>query len=111
MAGKFEIYKDKAGQFRYRLKSSNGQNILASQGYKTKTSCKNGINSVKTNSADESRFEKKDTKAGKFLFNLKAKNSQVVGTSQSYETASSRDNGIKSVMKTAPDAKIDDTTS
>lgn len=49
MAGKFEIYKDKKGEFRFRLIAANGQVIATSQGYKTKASCKNGINSVKKN--------------------------------------------------------------
>ena len=51
MAGKFEIYKDKRGEFRFRLKASNGQNILASEGYKTKASCKKGIESIKRTAA------------------------------------------------------------
>ncbi|MEM7292390.1 MAG: YegP family protein, partial [Pseudomonadota bacterium] len=46
----------------------------------------------------------------KFSFNLKSRNSQVVGTSQSYGTAASRDGGVKSVMNTAPGAAVDDTT-
>lgn len=49
MTGKFEIYKDAGGEFRFRLKASNGQNILASEGYKTKASAKNGIASVMKN--------------------------------------------------------------
>jgi uncharacterized protein YegP (UPF0339 family) len=49
LAGKFEIYKDKKGEFRFRLIASNGQVIATSQGYKTKEACKNGINSVKKN--------------------------------------------------------------
>ena len=108
MAGKFEIYKDKRGEFRFRLKASNGQNIMASEGYKAKSGCTNGIESVKKNASDESKFERKETKAGKYMFNLKAGNSQVIGTSESYETAAARDNGIASVMKNAPDAKVDD---
>lgn len=110
MPGKFEIYKDKKGEFRFRLKAANGQNILASEGYKSKSSCKNGIESVRKNSADMSRFEKKETKSGKYSFNLRAGNSQVIGTSQSYDTAASRDNGCKSVKTNAPKAKVDDTT-
>ena len=51
MPGKFELYKDKGGKFRFRLKASNGQIILASQGYKTKVSANNGIGSVQRNSA------------------------------------------------------------
>ena len=52
MAGKFEIYTDKAGEFRFRLKASNGQAILASEGYKDKSGCMNGIESVKKNAPD-----------------------------------------------------------
>ena len=43
MPGKFELYKDKAGEYRFRLKASNGQKILASEGYKQKSSATNGI--------------------------------------------------------------------
>ena len=49
---KFEIFKDNAGEFRFRLKSSNGQIIAVSEGYVKKDSCKNGIESVKRNSVD-----------------------------------------------------------
>ncbi|HEY8354679.1 MAG TPA: YegP family protein [Methylophilaceae bacterium] len=110
MAGKFEIYKDKAGEFRFRLKASNGQTILASEGYIAKAGCRNGIESVKKNAPDDARYERKQTANGKFMFNLKAANSQVIGTSETYETAAARDNGIESVKKHAPDATIDDLT-
>lgn len=46
---KFEIYEDKAGEFRFRLKATNGQVIAASEGYTAKASCKNGIESVQKN--------------------------------------------------------------
>ncbi len=52
MAGKFELYKDKRGEFRFRLKASNGQTILASEGYKAKPGAKNGIESVKKNAPE-----------------------------------------------------------
>jgi uncharacterized protein len=108
MSGKFEIYKDKAGEFRFRLKAGNGQNILASEGYKDKASCLNGVESVKKNSPDDNRYERKTTAAGKFSFNLKAGNNQVIGTSQSYESEASRDSGIESVKKTAPTATVEE---
>ena len=110
MAGKFEIYKDKKGEFRFRLKSSNGQNILASEGYKAKAGCLNGVSSVKKNSSDAAKFISKTTRAGKHMFNLRSGNHQVIGTSESYESTSARDNGIKSVMKNAPKAKVEDLT-
>ena len=49
MAGKFEITKDKAGKFRFRLKAGNGEIIAVSEAYETKPSAKNGIESMKTN--------------------------------------------------------------
>ena len=110
MAGKFEIYIDKAGEFRFRLKAGNGQTILASEGYSAKSGCTNGISSVKANASDDARYERKETASGKFMFNLKATNGQVIGTSESYESASARDNGIESVKKNAPDADTVDLT-
>ena len=49
---KFEVYADKAGEFRFRLKATNGQIIAVSEGYKAMKSCLNGIASVKKNAAD-----------------------------------------------------------
>lgn len=54
---KFELYKDKRGEFRFRLCASNGENILRSEGYKTKYSCKNGIASVIKNAPDSEVIE------------------------------------------------------
>ena len=106
MAGKFEVYQDKAGEYRFRLKASNGQNILASEGYKTKASCMNGVESVQPTAPDDSRYERKQSTSGKFMFNLKAANHQIIGTSQLYEAVASRDNGIESVKKNAPGATV-----
>ncbi|WP_171240503.1 YegP family protein [Ruegeria sp. HKCCA5491] len=110
MAEKFELFTDKAGEYRFRLKAGNGEIILASEGYKQKASAENGINSVKKNANDDSRYERKDTSAGKPMFNLKASNGQVIGTSEQYSSASARDKGIESVKKNAPQAKVDDLT-
>lgn len=49
---KFEIYTDKGGEYRFRLKAANGQIIATSEGYKAKKSCENGIESVKKNVVD-----------------------------------------------------------
>ena len=50
---KFEVYADKAGEFRFRLKATNGQVIATSEGYKAMASCLNGIESVKKNAESE----------------------------------------------------------
>ena len=49
---KFEVYEDKGGEFRFRLKATNGQVIAVSEGYKAKASCLNGIESVQKNAPD-----------------------------------------------------------
>ena len=110
MAGKFELYKDKAGEYRFRLKAGNGENILASEGYKDKGGAENGIASVKKNAGDKSRFEVKESSSGKPYFVLKAGNNQVIGQSQMYDSASGAESGIQSVMSNAPDATTDDQT-
>lgn len=104
--GKFEITKRKNGEFQFNLKAVNGQVILTSEGYTTKAACTNGIESVKKNSQDSSKFDKKIASNGKFYFNLKATNGQVIGTSEMYESEVSRNNGIESVTKNAPTAEV-----
>ena len=108
--GKFVITQRKDGEYQFNLKAGNGQVILSSEGYSAKASCTNGIESVRTNSAVEGRFESKESSNGKFFFNLKASNGQIIGSSQMYESAASRDNGIESVKTNAPDATVDDET-
>jgi hypothetical protein len=104
---KFEVYQSgKNKEFRFRLKADNGQTILSSEGYATKASCMNGIESVKKNSADEKRFSKTKTPTNMFRFALTAANSQIVGTSQNYKSESGRDNGIESVKRNAAKAVI-----
>ncbi|GAA4787884.1 YegP family protein [Olivibacter ginsenosidimutans] len=104
--GKFVLKVAKNGQFYFNLKADNGQVILSSEQYTTKSACNNGISSVKENAKLDERFDSKQSSNGKFYFNLKARNGQIIGTSELYESASGRDNGINSVKKNAPDAQI-----
>ena len=108
--GKFEITSRKNGEFQFNLKATNGQVILTSQGYKTKASCLNGVESVKKNSQETKRFETKVATNGKPYFNLMATNGQVIGSSQMYASETNMKNGIASVMKNAPEAEIVDLT-
>lgn len=108
--GKFVITKRKNGEFQFNLLAGNGQVILASEGYASKPSCMNGVKSVIKNAGDVKRFESKVAKNGKYHFNLKATNGQVIGSSEMYESQANCDNGIASVKKNAPGAIIDDQT-
>jgi uncharacterized protein YegP (UPF0339 family) len=106
--GKFEIKKDKSGQFRFNLKAGNGQVVLSSEAYKTKAACENGIESVKKNCKNDKCFDRKVAKNGKPYFNLKSTNGQVIGASQMYASGATMRNGIASVKKNAPKAKVQD---
>jgi len=108
--GKFVIKTQKDGQFFFSLNASNGQSILRSEAYTTKPACLNGIESVKKNASDDGRYERKEASNGKPMFNLKAGNGQVIGTSELYESVAARENGIESVKNNAPDATVEDTT-
>jgi uncharacterized protein YegP (UPF0339 family) len=106
--GKFEIKKDKAGKFVFNLESANGQVILSSQSYESKSACENGIESVKKNSGNEGMFERKTAKNGSPYFSLKAPNGQVIGTSEMYSQTSGMGNGIASVKKNVTSASVEE---
>jgi len=108
--GKFIITKRKDNEFQFNLNAGNGQSILGSEGYSSKAGCLNGIESVRKNSQDDERFDRLTSKNGKFYFNLKATNGQIIGNSEMYESASGMENGIASVKKNAPEADIVDET-
>jgi len=105
---KYTKYKDSAKEFRFNLKAENGEKILHSEGYVSSAGCDNGIASVKTNSPIDSRYDKRNAVDGQFYFVLKAANGEIIGTSETYTTAASRDNGISAVKRVGPSAPVDD---
>lgn len=120
--GKFVISKTKNGEYTFNLKAGNGEVILtASESYTSMSGCKGGIASVQKNALahveDQTvegfeklthpKFEVYQDKAGEFRFRLKAKNGENIGKSEGYKRKDSCLNGIASVGKNAPDAKIE----
>ena len=117
--GKFVIKEAKSG-FKFDLKASNGEVIASSQVYKTEATCKSGIGSVKkacVGGIEDQTVEGYETvkhpkfviytdKAGEFRFRLKARNGEIVATSEGYKTKTSCLNGIESVKKNAPEAPV-----
>ena len=108
MAAKFVLSKSKNGKFMFNLKAANGEPILSSEMYETKSGAQNGIESVKANAPMAERYEKLASKKGEPYFVLKAGNHQVIGKSEMYSSESARDSGIASVKKSAPGAKVED---
>jgi uncharacterized protein len=106
--GKFVISVASNDEYRFKLNAGNGQTILTSETYKAKAGCNNGIESVKKNAVDASKFTKLTAANGKFYFTLKAGNGEVIGTSQMYADEAGRDNGIESVTTNAPEATVEE---
>lgn len=117
--GKF-VVRNTATGIKFDLKAGNGEVIATSEVYTTEAACLNGINSVKTNCVGEvedqtvegfekvkhPKFEVYTDKAGEFRFNLKAKNGEIIASSEGYKTKASCLNGVESVKKNAPDADV-----
>jgi uncharacterized protein YegP (UPF0339 family) len=98
---KYQIYKDKAGKFRFKLLAANSQPILKSQAYKSKVACKNGISAVKRNATSKAKFTVAQSRSKKYYFNIVSGNKEVVGTSQMYASRDTLRKGIASVMRNA----------
>ena len=117
--GKF-VVKQTATGFKFDLKAGNGEVIATSEIYTTEAACMNGVESVKVCCAGEvedqtvtpieekkhPKFEIYTDKAGEFRFRLKAKNGEIIATSEGYKTKSSCENGVESVKKNAPEAEV-----
>ncbi|MBQ2726251.1 MAG: YegP family protein [Clostridia bacterium] len=117
--GKFVI-KQTATGYKFDLKAGNGEVIATSEIYTTEAACIKGLESVKACCVGEvedqtvepieakkhPKFELYTDKSGDFRFRLKAKNGQIIATSEGYKTKPSCENGIESVKKNAPDAEV-----
>lgn len=106
VTSKFVVKQGKDGQDYFSLVAGNGQTILQSEGYKSSSSCANGIESVRKNSQDKNKFECRTAKDGRTYFILKAGNGQEVGRSQMYKSDSGCRNGMASVATNAPGATV-----
>ncbi|BAP29681.1 protein of unknown function DUF1508 [Chryseobacterium sp. StRB126] len=108
--GKFIITQRVNKEYQFNLKAKNGEIILTSEGYVQKVSCQKGIESVKTNSQDDTRYDRRIAVNEKEYFVLKARNGEIIGKSQLYSSKSGMENGIESVKQNAPTAEIIDET-
>ena len=118
--GKFVI-RNVASGIKFNLKATNGQVIATSEVYTTEAACRNGIESVMKNApianvedqtvenfeaVTHPKFEMYEDKGGEFRFRLKARNGEIIATSEGYKTKASCENGIDSVKKNAPEAEV-----
>lgn len=93
-AQQFEIFKGEDLKTYFRLRAGNGEIMLSSQGYTASSSAKKGIESVKTNGADASRYEVFETDAGQYALRLVAANGEVIARGESYASKSNADRAV-----------------
>ena len=110
MASHYELKKSANGQFHFNLKAGNGEVILSSETYTTKSAAEGGISSVQTNSPLDERYVRKSSAKGEPFFVLTAANGQTIGKSEMYSSGSARDTGIASVKKNGGTTDIRDLT-
>jgi large conductance mechanosensitive channel protein len=120
---KFQVYKDAAAKFRFRLRADNNEIIAVGEAYEKKAGCLNGIKSIQKNSnapvedttikgtqkLSNPKYDLYKDAAGKFRFHLRAANGQIIADSEGYEKKADCLNGIDIVRRT-PTAEIEDTT-
>jgi uncharacterized protein len=91
MAGKFELKKSVNNQYYFNLKAGNGEPILSSETYTTKTGAENGIASVRKNAPLDERYERKLSARNEPYFVLKGANGEPLGKSEMYSTVAARE--------------------
>lgn len=122
MAAKYQLYKDKAGKYRFRLVAENGRIIATGEAYARRLSCLNGIESVKKNSGSSiedttiespmipfPKYQILVDKAGEYRFNLSASNGEVIASSEGYSSKEGCLNGINAVRRIG-NSEIEDLT-
>lgn len=108
MPAQFVLKRTANDQFHFNLTAENNETILSSETYTSKSGAANGIASVRTNAPNDVRYQRLTAADGRFYFNLRAANNQVIGTSEMYTTERARDNGIQAVKRVAPGAGVSD---
>ncbi|MFT6922212.1 MAG: hypothetical protein ACJA1C_001214 [Crocinitomicaceae bacterium] len=108
--GYYRLFIGANEQYYFSLSAANNQIILQSEGYTSKASAENGIESVRENSPSETNFERKKSNDDQYYFVLKASNGEIIGVSEMYLQRAGMENGIESVMKNGPDSPVRDET-
>ncbi len=103
--GKFKLTQ-KANKWHFNLLADNNEIIITSEVYDSRAGAENGIESVRENCLRNGAFQIKESNKGQNYFILRASNGQIIGVSQMYASTQSCENGMASVVRNAPLAKL-----
>ena len=110
MSARYELQAAPGHQFIFYLKAANGEVILASETYCSKTDALQAIESVRRNCSLDTRFERKHSSRSQPFFILRSTEDEILGRSETYASEGAREKGIRSVMKNGPVAGTRDLT-
>ncbi len=99
---RFVIAEGSTGKFHFNLHAKNGEIVLSSESYTTEAAALNGTFSVFDNGQKEARYDLKEARDGRWYFNIRASNGQVVATSQMYSTKGNANRAIDSIIAALP---------
>ena len=106
---KYQVLKDRGGEYYFRLCARNGEIILTGNPYQNKKYCFDAVNSLKLE-GDFNFIEKEDGERKLYYFHIVQDNGSIIGSSEMYSTKIGRGNGIMSVMKIICEAPTEDIT-
>ena len=106
----FEIYRDKSGEYRFRLRGADERVLLKSEGYKSRKNALNGVASVRKNAPNAARYQPQMASSGKAHFNLKAGNHQVIASSSLFASEKEMEKTIELVQTLAKASELIDLT-
>jgi uncharacterized protein len=94
-------------QFHFHLAAGNGEVILTSERYRTRSAAENGVAAVKESATIDRRYERRVSTDERPYFVLKVGNNEMIGTSQMYASREARDGGMRAVRVNAPIAEVE----
>ncbi len=107
---RFELYKDKQDEYRWRLKADDKNLATSGQGYKAKADCTHAIDRIKSDADTKLKFEVYEDKKKEYRFRIKAANGQVIGaSSEGYKDRAEADKVVDEIKKGARDAEVVET--
>jgi hypothetical protein len=104
----FNVFKGLDGKYYFNLQAANGEIVLASQSYTTKSSAKKGVASIRTNGGDVANFEVRAAQNDQSYFVLKAANGKVIATGETYVSESNAEAAVESISALIASEQIAD---
>jgi uncharacterized protein YegP (UPF0339 family) len=103
---RFDMFRGENDEYYFNLEAANGEIVLSSEGYTSKSGAMNGMESVRENGGDLEQYEVREAEDGQFYFVLKAKNHEIIGMGELYVSKSNAERGLETVAELIASEKV-----